>query len=217
MASGGLGVVLVLAAMVGTWWSVSFAVSGLITASGGGDFGLFGGTTRLVTPIGSQTSTVSYGNATHVGSVFSTAALFAFIGLVLGGGMIGANATARSRPGMRRVGGALGIVAFLLTLLSAVYVMTSLPTAINLDSGATGTSDYAISGFWGTQTTTLFTTSATVAWAAGWGWYAALVAAVLFLIGAVGSFRAPRAVPVGPAPGFTPDYQPPMTPPPTQP
>ena len=209
MGIGGVGIVLVLAAMAGPWWSLSYAGSALgFNLSGNADFGLFGGTTRSTSSLGSQTSSVAYSNATRVGSVFSTASAFAVIGMIAGGGMIAANAVGRSQPQKGRIGVALGLVAFLLTLLSAAYVMTSLPTAVNLDSGATGTSAFAVNGFWGSQTTTFLGASATVAWGAGWGWYAALIAAIVFLMGGVASLRGQRAA-IGAAPGYPAYQQPP--------
>lgn len=196
MGIGSVGIVLVLAAMAGPWWSISYTGSVLGFAfSGNRDFGLFGGTTRDVSDVGSQTSSVTYANATHVGSVFSTATALASVGLVAGTAMVAVNATGRPRKG--RIGGVLGLVGFLLTLLAAVYVMTSLPAAVDMDSG------FAASGFWGSQTSTFFGNSATVTWAGGWGWYAILVAAIVFLMGAFASLRGQRAV-AGTAPAYSP-------------
>src|SRR5881628_1529624 len=181
IAVGGVGIVMIIAAMAGPWWSINFSISLFGgTTSGSGDFGLFGGSTRVVSLVGSQTRSISYGNATNVGSVFSTAVLFAVVGLLFGVGMMAANAKSGSQPRKRLIGGLLGLFAFLLTLLSAVYVMTSLPTAVNLNGGSTGTTGFGITGFWGSSTTTVLGASATITWAAGWGWYAVVVASVLF-------------------------------------
>jgi|RifCSP13_1_1023834.scaffolds.fasta_scaffold04121_7 hypothetical protein len=200
MGIGGVGIVLVLAAMAGPWWSISYNAGGLgLISSGNRDFGLFGGTARDLTEVGSQTRSISY--EPQVWSVFSTATELALVGLGAGVAMIAANATGEPQKG--RIGGVLGLVAFLLTLLAAVYVMTSLPAAVNLDSGQTWIPGFAPGGFWGSQMATSGGFSATVTWGAGWGWYAVPIAATLFLMGAFASLRGQRA-PAGRAPGYPP-------------
>lgn len=225
MGVGVVGVLLVLASIVGPWWSLSFAVSAFGTgASGHVDLGLFGGNSAVASPAGSQVQTVSYANATHVGGVFAIGALLAFLGVVLGLVMVVMAGMSGARPQMRRIAGVLGILAFLVALLSPIYVMASLPTALSLDSSATGTgaTGSTITGFWGSQTTTLLGASASIVWGAGWGWYLAFIGSILLLVGGLLAFRAPRMAPMAPPmqppmQGYPQQYQQPYPPQPMPP
>jgi hypothetical protein len=203
---GAIGIVLALVGFIGPWWVVNISASALgATATGTADFRLFGGTASIQTPAGSSTNTTDYHNDPNTGSVFLLASVVTAFGLVLGIGMVALAALSDSRPSFRRLAAILGILAFLVVLIGPLYVMAQLPSAANSDSGA-GTSYATFSGFWGSQSTSFFTLSATITWAAGWAWYVVLIAAIVFLIGGIAMLRAPKVMPAvqTPAPGIPP-------------
>src|SRR5574340_1119078 len=128
---GALAVVLAIVAMIGPWWTLQASGSfGPISLSGNNQFGLFGGTSAFQMGTTSSSTTTNYNNATHVGSVFSLATIFLVLGLVVGIGMLVVGALSGSRPSFQRFGGLLGLLAFVVTIMSVIYVMASLPDAV---------------------------------------------------------------------------------------
>ncbi len=197
---GVVAVVLAIVGMAGPWWTESFSGTGNILGipvdvNGNANYGLFGVVSTVSTPRANETNTSTYSQAPHVGSVFSLGTVLLAIGLVLGIGMVALSVM--PNPRFRRIAAVLGVVAFLFALLAPLYVMSALPDAVNADSGST-TTFTTVSGFWGTKSTSLFSITTSITWGAGWGWYFPLVAAVLFLIGAVVLLAARR--PAMPAP-----------------
>jgi hypothetical protein len=218
-ALGVVGIVLVAMSFAGPWWSLSMQASALgVNLNLTGDFGLFGGTTHLDSPAGSQTQSVAYGNNTHIGSVFALGAIFMFLGIVLGAAMVAMVVGSAKRPNLRKPGAIVGLLAFALALLGPLYVMVSLPAAINADSGGGATEGLSISGFFGSQSTDLLGVTLNVNYGGGWGWYLALVGAIIFLVAAIASMRVPRSGPMASAPmnPYPQAYQQPYQQPPYQ-
>jgi len=190
---GVIAVVLAIVAVIGPWWTLQAqATLGPISMNGNDQFGLFGGSAFFQMGSTSNSNTTNYNDMPHIGSVFTVATILLVLGLILGIAMIVVGAMSGSRPSFQRLGGGLGILAFLFVLFGALYVMSSLPDAVNQDSGA-ATSGTTVSGFWGTKTSAIGSfAQATVTWNAGWGWYLAVVAAIVLLVAGVALFAAKR-------------------------
>jgi len=190
MVFGVVGIVLVIVGFVGPWWTVDTSASLFgQTVSSTAEFRLFGGTATVKAPGFNQTNTTDYSNEPNTRSVFLTGAALAGVAIALGVVMVVLAAMAGSRPSFRRLAAACGILAFVLALVAALYVMASLPAAVNQDSQG---GPIQISGFWGTSSTTFLGATATVTWAAGWAWYVVLVGAIVFLIGGIVALVARR-------------------------
>ncbi len=204
---GVIAIVLAIVSVAAPWWSENFSGSGsflgiTIDVNGNANYGLFGVTSTVSSPRANSTNTSTYENAPHVGSVFSLASILVVLGLIAGIGMAALSIMPNAR--FKRFAALLGVVAFLLSLLAPIYVMSALPDAVNADSGST-TSFTTVSGFWGTKSSSFLSISTSVTWGAGFGWYLALVAAVLFFIGALvllasrrPAMPAPQTVPAAP-------------------
>lgn len=207
---GVIAVVLAIVAIIGPWWTLqaqaNFQVGPVsVSFNAHNEFGLFGASAFFQMGSTSSSNTTNYNDAPHVGSVFTLAMILSVLGIILGAGFVVVGAMSGSRPSFQRLGGILGILAFVVLLIGTLYVMSALPDAVNQDSGAPsyGTT---FSGFWGTKTTTIGTFGQTsVVWSAGWGWYVALVAAIVFLVAGVALLMARRPSMVSPL----------QTPPPT--
>lgn len=89
----------------------------------------------------------------------------------------------------RRMAGLLGLTASILLLAAALWVMARLPAAVSQDIPKP-LGPFSFYGFWGSTTVYGFDAVATFVYGAGWAWYAALVAAVLFLMAPLVLFRA---------------------------
>lgn len=213
---GIVGVVILIAAMVGTWWSNSVSASALgQTWTGQSDYGLLGGQATSNSPAGSRSEPIDYAQSRNVQAAFQMTSVLLLLAILLGVLFVVVGALSWRRSNLRKAAAILGVLAFALALLAPLYLMAALPAAINNDSGTGGTG-FEVTGFWGSQTTTFFGLSATAAWGPGWAWYLTLAAAIVLLVGGVAAFRAPRpATPVaGYAPYPTYVYGPPQQPPP---
>ncbi len=196
---GVLAVVLVIVAMFGPWWVVDTSGHiGAFTATSHVEYNLFGRTESSQSNISSSTNTTAYSSLPQTGSVFSLATILSALGLILGVGMILIGALPGTNPSLRRFAAIAGVIAFIILLVASLYVMSALPAAVNQDSGASSSNGF--SGFWGTRTASGFGgfISGTTTWAAGWAWYLPLIAAILFLVGAIAILAARR--PAMPAP-----------------
>jgi len=106
-----------------------------------------------------------------------------------------------AKPRLRKLGIALGSIAAFLILIAALGIMVYLPAAVNQQLGY----DY-YTGFWGSSTLYSHTHGHSGpypdVYGAGWGWYALVVAAILFLISVLMLFRArtQSAEPTNPQP-----------------
>ncbi len=199
---GVVAIILAVVGMAGPWWTESFSASALgITVNGNADFGLFGVTTTTATGHSNTTNSSSYNDSPHVGSVFSLGMVLLILGVVLGIGMVGL--AVMPNPRFRKFAAILGVLAFLFALLAPIYVMSALPDAVNTDSGSTS-SFTTVSGFWGAKSSSVFGFSASVSWGAGWDWFIPLVAAVLFLVGAIVILAARKPAMATPVPPPTP-------------
>ena len=212
---GLVGIVLVAASFVGPWWTLSVSVSVVgINVDADADFGLFGATSHTTTLAGSSTATVNYSDNPNIGSVFRLAMIFMVLGAGFGGLMIALSALSGARPNLRKFSALMGVLAFVLALLGPLYVMTALPAAVNQESGGGTTTGFAIDGFFGSESVSLFGNTVAISYAGGWGWYLALVGAIVLLVGAVASLRATKVAPAG-APMYAPPlgyYPPPPSP-----
>jgi hypothetical protein len=150
-----------------------------------------------------------------MGSVFRLGMILMVLGAGFGGLMIALSALSGARPNLRKFSALMGVLAFTFALLGPLYVMTALPAAVNQESGGGTTTGFAIDGFFGSESVSLFGNTVAISYAGGWGWYLALVGAVVLLVGAVASLRAPKTVsagapmPYAPPPGY---YPPPPSP-----
>lgn len=199
---GVIAVVLAIVALIGPWWVVNSQtrIGGGFTATGQTDYTLFGRTDTTQSNFSSSTNTSTYAALPQTGSVFSLAAILTVLGLVLGIGTVVIGALPGSNPSFRRFAMIAGILAFLILLAAPLYVMSALPAAVNQDSGG-GLTATTFSGFWGTNSGSFgIFVSYTITWTAGWGWYVALVAAIVFLVAGVAmaasrvpAVRAPQA------------------------
>ena len=207
IATGSVAVVRAIGAIFGPWWTLqsqaTFAVGPVsVSLDAHNEFGLFGASAFFQMGSTTSSNTTNYNNAPHIGSVFTFATILLVLGLVCGVGLVVLGALSGSRPSYQRLGGLLGILAFVVLLVGTLYVMSALPDAVNQDSAAPsyGTT---FSGFWGTKTSTFGSFGqAAVVWSAGWGWYVALAAAIVFLVGGVALLMAkrPSMAPSMPAP-----------------
>jgi hypothetical protein len=207
MAVGAVGIVLLIAGLVGPWWTLSLQASALgSTITSSQEFRPSGYTTTVQGPGVSTSNQTDYAGDPNMGGVFTTGFLLSAVAILCGVAMIGLTAMSGPRPSFHRLGAILGILAFVLALVAALYVMSALPAAATTDAGAGGPT---ISGFWGSQTTSVFGVSTVITWGAGWAWYLVLVAALVFLVGGVLSLRAPKAGPAAPAAESPPAMPPP--------
>ncbi len=202
---GVIAIVLAIVAVFGPWWTVQSQASAQVgpislSLNAHTELGLFGASSFFQMGSTSNSNTTNYDSSPQVGSVFTLATVLLVLGLIVGIGMLVVGAMAGSKPSFQRLSGILGVLAFVILLLGLLYVMSALPSAVNQDSSASafGTN---FSGFWGANTTTFGGFGqASVVWSAGWGWYAAMVASVVFLAAGVALFAAKRPAPVPPAP-----------------
>ncbi len=200
---GVVAIVLVIVAMFAPWWVVDTSGHfGAFTATSHVEYDMFGRTETSQSNISSATNTTAYSSLPQSGSVFSLATILSVLGLILGVGMIVIGALGGTNPSLRRFAAMAGILAFVILLVASLYVMSALPAAVNQDSSLSPSN--AFSGYWGTRSASGFGgfISGTTTWAAGWGWYLPLVAAILFLIGAIIVLAARR--PLMPAPQTVP-------------
>ncbi len=182
---GVLAVVLAIVAIVGPWWTVDSSIRfGGLTGTGHIEYNMFGRTEATQSNISSSSNSTSYANLPQTGGVFTLASVLVILGIIMGIGMVIIGAMSGANPSLRRFAAIAGVLAFLVLLVAALYVMSALPGAVNQDgSGRPGST--AFSGFWGSTSSSFLGISATVNWAAGWAWYVALVAAIVFLAGAI--------------------------------
>lgn len=194
---GVIAVVLVIVGIIGPWWTVQAQANlsvGPVSMSlnAHNEFGLFGAAAFFQMGATSSSNTTNYNDAPHVGAVFLLATILLVLGLICGIGLVVVGAMSGSRPSFQRLGGLLGVLSFVILLIGTLYVMSALPDAVNQDSGAPSYGT-AFSGFWGTKTSAFGSFGqASVVWSAGWGWYIALVAAIVFLVAGVVLFVARR-------------------------
>lgn len=209
---GVVGIVLAIVGFVGPWWTVGISASAFgSTVTGNADFRLFGGTgTTTVPGAGTITNTTDYSDQPNTRSVFLVGAALSGVAIALGAGLVGLGMMAEKNPSRRKIASVCGILAGALALVGLLYVMAALPGAVNTDGGEELGQFTQISGFWGTDSMSLFGVSATVTWGAGWAWYVVLVGAIVFLIGGVLAMRAPKAAAMAPPMTETPPESPPM-------
>jgi hypothetical protein len=119
----------------------------------------------------------NYAPIPGVASVFLVAAVLTGLGLALGATMVFVALASRTSRWPRWFPTVSGFAAFGLMLAAALYVVVALPASLGIPY--TGG---VVWGFWGS--------TASFSWGAGWGWYAAVAAAVLFLIAGIVLFCA---------------------------
>ena len=186
---GVVAIALALMAFFGPWWvfvSQSVGFGGTFTQTT--EYDLFGWT---ISPWYGQSNTSDYSGLPNTGVVFSVGVMLTVLGVLAGAGLVVVAVLPAPTPRLRQLGTFLGVFAFLLTLAAPLYTMAQLPAALTRDMEAAGFTYVPFSGFWGTTSTRAGSFgSVTYSWAAGWGWYALVAAAVLFEIGGILLFRA---------------------------
>ncbi len=192
---GVAAIVLAVVGFVGPWWTTSATASGSATFTSVTDFRLFGMTTTASEPGRSYTNSTDYSGDPNTRSVFQVASALTGVAVGLGVLYVVLGAMADKRPTFRRVAFVFGVLAFAVALVAAVYVMATLPGAVNQDRSSSG---IQFSGFWGLSKSTGFGMTLTINWGAGWGWYVVLADAVLFLVGAILTLRAPNTAHMSP-------------------
>lgn len=203
VVAGIVAIVLTIVGFVGPWWNLK--VTGNIlgnTFESNGDFRLFGITATTTSGQVSFRNETDYGEDPNVRNVFLVGAAISGAAIAAGVAFVAAAAMAARSASRRRGAAAAGVVAFALGLVSVLYVMAALPAALNQDSqGEAGAPE--ITGFWGTDSSSIGGFTLTVNWAAGWAWYIVLVGAIVFLIGGVLALRTQAtAAPMMPPPSM---------------
>ena len=229
---GLIGVLLVVVALLGTWWYVGLTgFSGSIPITLPVNFGLFGGSANLFIIVLPLSYTGQWA------TVFLLTAVIVIAGLIMATTAVVLGFVSRN-AGLRWASVGLAVGAFALLLVAPLYLMVALPGAqgdnplLQLPSGGTPFPG-SFSGFWGSETIPSGTIPIQVTWGGGWGWYLSFIAAALVL-GAGILFAPSRAVtptgyqpePYPSAPGRPqtpaptqepPSPSPPASPPPAQP
>lgn len=199
---GIVGLGLLLVSLAGPWWGISWFVDFLgQQATATGSYGLFGGTRVIVGPAGGSTEPISYSALPNIGGVFIVTLGLTVASIALAAVFILLALTSAGKPANLKKATYLAVAAFLVGVAAAAYVTFALPGAYNADVVPSG-SPSTLSGFWGGGATwvTGFIVSAT--WAAGWAWWLALVAPVLFVLTSIIFYRELHApAPAASSPG----------------
>ena len=192
---GVAAIVLAVVGFVGPWWTIGATASGSATFTSVTDFRLFGRTGTGTEPGRSYTNSTDYSGDPNTRFVFQVASALTGAAVGLGVIYVVPGAMADKKPTFRRVAFVFGVLAFAVAFVASVYVMATLPGAVNQDRSSSG---IQFSGFWGSSTSTGFGMTLTINWGAGWGWYVVLASAVLFLVGAILTVRAPNRASMAP-------------------
>ena len=176
-------------ALAGPWWTVT--VSGQLMNlpfTGTRAYAPFGSTVVSVGPYPflTTTNTSDYRFDPNVGGLFVVAIGLDAFGLLWGAGMTAVSLLPNPTVRQRKWGALLGALAFGYLVAATLYVTGLLPAAVNLPGGSPS---YPFSGFWGSTSATGLHSTVTFTYGAGWGWYAVLAAAILFLIAAILLYR----------------------------
>jgi hypothetical protein len=231
-----VGLILIFITMILPWFSVHANVNMDMGAGfpmdmeGDFGFGLSSLTTSTTTLGFTQTQTVSYGDIQNLISMytgmlgtngsaiidsamnqinavfdtFSLAQIFVIIGLIMSiVALILIAIAGLSGRISGSVGGVFGLIAAILMLVAAFYLVFALPNAINPIIASTGEQI----SFWGTYSYSLGGTDINLSWGAGIGWYLAIVAFIILLIGASLAFGIKKSQPTT---VYTPVLQPSM-------
>ncbi len=182
---GLVGTALVLVSFAGPWWVVesqSYSHIGPATSSTVyGPFSVGSVTQAQWISDGNETNLSDYRYAPRIGTVFLAASAAVAAGVAFGAATV---FTASSeRWGRRRLDVVLSGSAGLATLTGVLGLFIFLPGAVDLDNPAL-IRYVPIDAFWGTGTGGMLDFSMSLTWGAGWGWYALLAAAAVFLVAA---------------------------------
>lgn len=200
IAVGIVGIALGLAALLGPWW-----IWTLGPASGPPAVTLAYGPFAATYAYAPSPDTI-YQTITETGGggismfwlILWTGAALVAAGLVTGVTTVALLVRSRSRPLNRRRTVTAAGLSFVMLLAAPLEVMVLLPFAL----GPMGSS--FASGFWGsTAPGPMGPMPGMTAWGAGWGWYLALVASVLFLVAAIFLVRG-RSASTSPTTAATP-------------
>lgn len=211
---GVVGIVLASVAFIGPWWVMNqagtfwrttfsntyeYRLLGWTATGQESGYGLLPNGTFGPIPNGTALAeTTDYGGLPRMGSVFLVVAAFEASGLASGVGMVALAKLSGSKPSLRGRTAILGSLGFLLIMAAIIFAMAQLPSAANQDMFSNGfyygyNAPTLVLGFWGTQSAITMHGSASFTWQAGWGWYAAIAAAALFLIGGLSVLHAGTA------------------------
>ncbi len=174
----GVAVLLALVSFVGPWWVLNSQDLGIMRGSGTVTFGPLG---RTIWPWYGGTNVSGYSGFPNTGTVFAVGVLLTVLGALAGVATALVAAVPAGASLFRRWGARLSLSAFLLIAAAPLYVMAALPSALMQDRATPLPQPFS---FWGSATmggTPLYRVA--YSWGAGWGWYVAVVAALLLLIG----------------------------------
>jgi hypothetical protein len=204
-----VGAVLLIAAVFTPWYAEQFSGSGVtVTQNAYPGLPSSNGTIQYTCsglPSGvsclSQTSYNTY-TANNTGNIAEAVYFMAIAGFILGfiGAIIGL--MSRSNPRRTAPAMALAVVAMILAVAAVGVFAVALPGAIGSDSpNHSGTGPW--SSFFGSTNTGRFDIQGTLTWGPGVGWYLAIGAFVLLLVGVILALRF-RRDPLPPVPATTP-------------
>lgn len=165
--------------VIGPWWSIRSSGFERVSYTGTMNLGLSEYSTTI--SLGNDTVTGNYSGDPHIASVMLAGAGLSGLALILGGASVlvivfpGRRAVARGLTAT--LGGAGGLAAF----GAAIYVMTQLPGAASEDLRPLSLLT-SFTGFWGSGSGSGMGSQITLAWSAGWGWYAVLISGILLLV-----------------------------------
>jgi hypothetical protein len=169
------------------------ATTPLETIKGTFEYRSFGQTATVQTNGETNTAVTDYSTMPNTGATFLVGVVFVVLSLTVGLGMVVLAARTDPRPNFQRLAVLLGVLAFALVLAAPLYVMVRLPNAVYQDTLAGLPKDVFLGpsvGFWGSNSSSTALVRSSATWGAGWGWYAAVAAAVLFLIAGIVLFCA---------------------------
>lgn len=192
-----VGIILTGVSFLGPWWS--FSAQGSFgpanTWTNAAELRLLSGTVTsrqtwsCCFPNSTAVVMTTYAAEPSVGTVLDVASWLSGIALLSGAGMVALATLTNPRPSRRKLAPSLGILAGALLVAAALYVMIQLPGAAVQDGIAIGPT----TGFWGSTAFEGLHGGGTASWGAGWCWYGILVAAGLFLVGAIVLYQAQRS------------------------
>lgn len=192
-----VGAILLIAALFTPWYMEQFSASGASTTLNAypgipSSSGTIQYTCSGLPSGASCPGSTSYSakNLTNTGNIAEAGYFLIIVGLVLG--LIGAilGFTSRNNPSRARPAMTMAIVAMILAIAAVGAFAAALPSAIGSDTpGHSGTGPW--SSFYGSTSLG----GGTLTWGPGIGWYLAIVAFVLLLVGMIVLARARREPP----------------------
>ncbi len=192
-----VGAILLVAALFMPWYTESFSASGItVSENAYPGFPSTNGTIQYTCsglPSGASCEPqTSYSDAklNNSGTIAEVGFFLIIVGVIFGiiGAIIGL--TSRSNPRRARSAATMAIVAMIVAIAAVGMFAAALPTAIGQDTpGHSGSGPW--SSFFGSTSASRFgITGGTLSWGPSIGWYLAIAAFVVLLVGMVVLMRA---------------------------